>query len=405
MGDTVSIDKSLARGAFRTELRNSGDVMHPVIPPDGILAPDSDFDSFFLKTVGETLSRKISFKPESYRGIARTISHYRVAPTERLYALKTRVLPGSSRRSHIEASFLNRPIFLNDRIGSFCSYLFLQKDRLVHGNRLFCVSQSGHAIRRYLQRGDGISLSERNVAAILVDTIGRAGLFAFLTCLTERKDGMQFPVPYKGGLFLCEIETYPNGLEMTFFHPGGGDVGVSGPASEHSHPLNLTDGRRERIHCCVKTFIGRREMHAGQAALCDMIEGVYGRYRREIDLIAGLEGVFHARQDITLYQALNAAGPALDAAAAEIAAALRSDSELCYAFYRSREFPDISARPYDLTREGIEDLETETEIAEKAGLTGMGGGLFCHRTPLGFGAPHEEEESGPVLPTAFRTSR
>lgn len=390
MDQQVRIDKSIARGLFRQELRDSRGLFLNLADDEEDLV--EDLETYFVRHCLRRAFGKGVFKPETYGAIARDVAAYRTVSTERVYGVRFSHVPGSRHRSWFETSYRRRPFGGDgDQIHSFVSHAFLKKDRVVLSRRPAVLSLTEHAVQRYLQRGSQVSLSEPNVALMVAEAWDRNGLFIFLAKAAGAVPGTRFAVPFREGLLLCEVmPSDPLGSFIDYCIPTRGMDGlVEGETGVKAtmHPM-LWDTDGNRMWIMAKTYVGRREMKHGQEALHDLVNGIYGRVKPEIDALSDLEGVFHPAQDPALMASLEAASPKLETALRDFVAALSFDRRLSYAFVREQEFDRDAASSI------ASDVETGKVIAARhfamarsLGLEGRGGGIFCHRASVGLWDP------------------
>lgn len=390
----IRIDKSLARGIFRQEVRQATGHVLGDTAKVGILDL-SDLDDFFLNEIFSKISRgKPSFPVQSYRHVVRAVKAKPLKPCEEVYQSKAVVVRGSSQKSWLEVSYRKRPVLLEDVLPGATCYAFVKKDRMVTARRPFPVVALGHAIRRYLQRGD-IRIGESVLAPALSEIYARTGLFFFLANLAGRDEGGRFAVPFKEGFLLCEVllSTVGARIEYLLLDDPDTDRTEQGSVECHVHPLLWGARKGTRMIVKVNTYVGRREMKDGQAALHDLLEGVYQRAKKEIDLLGMAEGCFYPGHLPEVQERLSLASRRLDDAARDIMTALSCDRRMAYAFMKEDAFDAAAVR---LPSQDIALAEKGAGwvrgLQETFGLAARGGGLFCHRPSHGL---YEAPEGGP----------
>jgi len=376
----ITIDKSLARGLFNQEVRLArGDLLGELTV--GPRLNGDDLDEFFLHQAFSRMARgRPSFPVNTYRPLARALAAKPLKPCEALFQAQATVVQASSNKSYLEVCYRTRPILDEDILSSASCYAFVKKDRMVIGRRTYPVVATGHAIRRYLQRGD-VRIGEPVLAPVMAEIFARTGLFLFLANLSGRHAGARFAVPFKEGFLLCEIERSQMGAAIEYLLPDDPDMErfEIGDVRQHCHPLLWGSEDGTRLAIKANTYVGRREMKDGQVALHDLLEGVYQRARKEIDLIGMAETCFYPGHLPGVTEQLSKAARRLDEAVNDVKAALRFDRRLAFAFIKEDFLDDREVRmpssDVALARKGIDWV---AGMMEATGLSGRGGGPFCH---------------------------
>lgn len=387
MGGFAKIDKSIAWGFFNQEIRTSEDIRRGSgydFDPDPRNIETVLFNQLFTRNGG-----KLSLPAHALRSAARKMSSHRLRLCERIFSLNHRSVQGSDRKSFLEISYRKRPSIIDDILIANVNYAYAKQDRVVMAKKISSLVVTGHAMRRFFQRADGVSLEEKVLAPALDEMMSRSGLFAFLANVAGRGCGTRFASPFREGLVLCEISAVSVGATLDYFMIARQDRDsekVNGSPARFVHPMGW-DGSGQRKRCVVSamTYIGRNEMKEGQVAFHELAEGFYQRNRKEIDLLGDLDGVFYPGHNAALYGDLDAAAPKLDAATRDMAAALSWDRKLSYAFSKEDLFDAAGVDlPSAAIRLGREGARRHAETAKEFGVLDRGGGLFCHSPVRGF---------------------
>jgi len=378
----IKIDKSLARGLFRQAMRESGDLF--VNGLDGMPSPDTEITAFCIETILKS-ARKKSFDPSAFRGIARTLKGYGNAQSERFHSVNCLVVPGSARKSFLEVAFANKIAANHEdcQFDNIVGYAFVKKDRFCWGLRQSFLGVNYHAVQRFIQRGAEIKLESKVVTDAVLDLKSRTGLAILLSRFVRNWSNGSVPIPYKNGLFLCETHGSIS-TALTVQRTDGEHFERWVPPRETGHPLLLSDDGKF-FAWTVKTYVGPNELRPGQLALAAMLESVYLKHKQEIDLLSGLETVFHHKHQTDYMMRLERAAGRLDAAALEIIRIMRKDWRVAHEF-DGRGGPDLDkiVLPSALIKKGLQESLEQSRVEVELGLADMGGAPFCYRDRVGF---------------------
>jgi len=411
MDGFVKIDKSIARGFFNQELRATD-----AIARGSNFEPDAlDIERVFFEHIFTRIGGKFSIPLHAFKSAARKMASHRLRSCERLFSINHKVVPGSDRKSFIEAAFRNRPSIDDDILVTTVTYVYAKRDRLVMVKKASPLAVTGHAMRRYLQRGDGVSLSDKVLVPLLEEILAREGLFVFLANVAGRCGETTFAVPFREGFLLCLLSEVQSSAAVDYVILTKDDMDLreeDGPASIHVHPLGWENsGRKRRYVISAMTFVGRNEMKEGQVALHDLVEGIYQRTKKEIGLLSDLDGVFYPGHNLSLLDSLDAAAPRLDRATKDLAAALSWDRKLSFAFTKRDHFDAAGVDlPSEAIRMGREGATRYLATSAAFGILERGGGQFCHLPMMGlYDAPKgisclDAEEAFSADPYVARTS-